>query len=352
MTFKNDNGTIPKGLRIDIMRQCMENKGLLTDNQDGINTYMGTGEITKDGVSITKAVDIKDGYFKCTTDILPISQGGIEDNNFENRVYELTVNTTLHSRGTKQFSSMKGTKGIFGTSQNIGVQGDKVINPYQKNIFINIGLLRFFHRTYYEIRQITTVSFSSDYIYFIPYYRGGCSAKILTSREEIQEALNQGFEIYEAEGYDDEALYFMVTADGDCDCTVLESYNKESFIQEIIKNKLYPSFNKILYFSVSNNTNYLPMGYSQLYNGSSCKYQFEYIKSTLETPVSAANSRYTGYTERYVVEGEVMTQTTYRFTKIQKYIDYDTNTAYDLVADSESQAHYMILYKIIENPTS
>lgn len=94
--FINNDGTIPSGLPIDIMRHCMENKELLatvgghTLAPGETSIYIGTGAQDINGCAITTSTSLRDGYFTSLRDSGSshiIDRGGVSDKNFKRYDY-------------------------------------------------------------------------------------------------------------------------------------------------------------------------------------------------------------------------------------------------------------------------
>lgn len=351
----NDDGTIPSGLRIDIMRHCMENKKLLEDASH-YKTYVGTGTKDENDVAITDSININNGYIQ-----VPV-EGGITNkflvsNNFStSHNYEFTVGRAVTSMESRQMSTLKGAKGILGDSSLFSHN----IFTSHTSIVMWAALLRFANLRYLtvEISGNEEPSFYS-YTYFVFNYDHTVDVKIINNRDFYIAAKEKGYYVYKIAKYDPNNLYFIKSSSGDADYEFLDVYSEYGLIHEIYLK--FPSFNintfKLGVFSSKFlDCDFIPLGYANVSEPNIGETNWVRFESMIfSEPVNTTSlSYYVSNIQRYIVELKVGLTGFARYTRFNHIylVKDEAYTTKNLVASSSENAHYMILYKVIDANTT
>lgn len=377
--YKNEDGTIPSGLKINIMRHCMENKDLLSAGVSHA-TYVGTGNVDADGVAITAAFDLT-SYVTSTKgagNTYNIESSDIDSKNFErNRIYELSIQNAMQMNETEQFSSLRGMFGILGRDMNISTatQFIKMSPNFNTSWMIYAGLLRFDQLRFITIHKIVdpvAEEFSLQNTYFVLSYGGGCD-KILYTESQFTIAKNKNYTIYKMPKFNKDNLYFITAPShyavnedlsvDNSDYEFLDVYSDYDFIRTIRCHYTDSQLSEgveIGYFS-SNfmDSSYISLGYTSLapteylYNGGYV--QFE-ASETWEEAVRRYNNKNMcyGYQTRYIIVGyhqynSSIDKNTFRFTEIKKILH---NSQMPIHLTDSTSPHYMIVFKIVEHNTT
>ena len=372
--YKNGNGTIPSGLKINVMRHCMENKELLSTGGSH-TTYVGTGDADSDGVAITAAFDLTSYVMsaKGAGNTCNIESSDIDSKNFERRAYELSVHNAIQMNETEQFSSLRGMFGILGRHRDILRTTKLKMSPnFNTSWMMYAGLLRFNQLRFItiEIVDLAVEEFSLQNTYFVLSYGGGCD-KILYTESQFTTAKNKNYIIYKMPKFNKDNLYFITAPShyvvnqdlsiDDSDYEFLDVYSDYDFIRTIRCHYTDSQLSEgveIGYFS-SNfmDSNYISLGYTSIVpNLSGTNYvQFEASETWEEDP-RRYNSKYVyhGFQTRYIIVGyhqydSSIGEDTFFFSEIKKIL-HDSISAIDLT--DPINPHYMIVFKVVEHNTT